>query len=90
MGDSDKGIVALLTGGLLYAILRLGDELAVVSDEISRTILRSLEDYLFLIPGLDDIAQEIAEIELSLETLVLTLLAIFLALAILDYISNEL
>lgn len=90
MGDSDKGIVALLTGGLLYAILRLGDELAVVSDEISRTILRGLEDYLFLIPGLDDIAQEIAEIELSLETLVLTLLAIFLALAILDYISNEL
>lgn len=90
MGDSDKGIVAILTGGLLYAILRLGDELAVVSDEISRTILRGLEDYLFLIPGLDDIAQEIAEIELSLETLVLTLLAIFLALAILDYISNEL
>jgi hypothetical protein len=90
MGDSDKGIVALLTGGLLYAILRLGDELAVVSDEISRTILRSLEDYLFLIPGLDDIAQEIAEIELSLETLVLTLLGIFLTLAILDYISNEL
>lgn len=90
MGDSDKGVIALLTGGMLYAILKLGDELAVVSDDVLRTMLRGLNDHPFLIPGIDNIGQEIAEIELSIETVVLGLISIFLVLAIIDYIYTEL
>lgn len=90
MGDSDKGVIALLTGGVLYGILKLGDEFVVVSDELLRTLLRGLDDNPFLISGIDNIGQGIAEIELSIETVVLGLLAVFLLLAIADYISSEL
>jgi hypothetical protein len=90
MGDSNTGVIALLTGGVLYGILKLGDELVVVSDEVLGAMLRGLDDNLFLISGIDNIAQGIAEIELSIETVVLSLLAVFLLLAIGDYISSEL
>lgn len=85
MGDSGKGILGLLIGGALYAILKLGDEFIVIFDEI----LRVFDESLLLKLSIDEIGKEIAQFEFSIETMVLGLLAIFLILAIVDFVSSE-
>lgn len=85
MGNSDKGVIGLLIGGILYAIIKLGDEFILISDEI----LRILSESFFLRISIDNIWREVAELELSIGTIVLGLLALFLVLALVDYISNE-
>ncbi|OYR78665.1 hypothetical protein DJ71_17270 [Halorubrum sp. E3] len=85
MGNSDKGVIGLLIGGILYAIIKLGDVFILISDEI----LRILSESFFLRISLDNIWREVAELELSIGTIVLGLLALFLVLAIVDYISTE-
>lgn len=86
MGNSDKGVLTVLIGGILYGILKLGDEFIVVFDEI----LRAFEESLLLRLSIDDISQTVAEMDLSIETVVLGLFGVFLVLAIVDYISTEL
>lgn len=86
MGDSDKGVLTLLVGGILYGIAKLGDEFIVVFGDI----LRVFEESLLLRLSINDIGQAIAGLNLSIETIVLGLLAVFLILAIADYVSAEL
>lgn len=85
MGESDKGVLGLLLGGLLYAIVKLGDEFAIIFGDV----LRVLDESFFLRMSIDEIWQAVVEIELSIETIILGLLTIFLVLAIIDYISSE-
>lgn len=86
MSDSDKGVLTLLICGILYGVFKLGDELIVVFDEI----LRAFEESLLLKLSINDIGEAVAEMNLSIETIVFGLLAIFLVLAIVDYVSTEL
>lgn len=85
MGNSEKGGIAIVVGGLLYATVKLGDEFILVFDELVRLFSDS---FIFrrIIFGL---WRSVAEFELSLGTVVLGLLALFLLLAIADYISTE-
>jgi uncharacterized membrane protein len=86
MSDSDKGVLTLLIGGILYGILKLGDEFILVFGDI----LRVFEESFLLRRGIVGIGEKVAEMNLSIESIVLGLLAIFLVLAIVDYVSTEL
>jgi hypothetical protein len=85
MGDSDKGVIGLLIGGIVYGMIKLGDEFIVVLDQLFYALDSSLLVRLII----TDIPRAVAEIDLTIETIVLTLFAIFLLFAIADYISTN-
>jgi hypothetical protein len=85
MGDSDKGVIGLLVGGIVYGMIKLGDEFIVVLDQLFYALDSSLLVRLII----TDIPRAVAEIDLTIETIVLTLFAIFLLFAIADYISTN-
>ncbi|WP_138006989.1 hypothetical protein [Halalkalirubrum salinum] len=85
MGGSDKGAITLLIGGVLYGILKLGGEFVRVFD----VVVYALRESFILRLTINRIGQAVAEIELTIETIVLGLLTVFLVIAILDYVLTE-
>lgn len=89
MSDSDRGFIGLLILGVGYAIIKLGDELLVASDEILRLFVRLFEESLAFRLSINDFLDWTSEQEITLETIVLILLALFLLTAIADYVTSE-
>lgn len=80
----DKSILAAAAFAVLYALLRLADEFVVILDEVVQVtgfwtggVIRMVHDITMGVFGMD------------LESVVLSLFAIFLIIAIFDYLSKE-
>ena len=78
MGNSNKGFLALLVGGIIYGVLKLGDEFIIIIDEVK-----------YLIPAFDDVIPNIIEAtNFGLVDVILLLIVAFLVIAIFDYASK--
>lgn len=75
----------MLAAGIVYALVKLGDELVMIADDIVWGLEKS---FIFRI-SIDDFFEFLNGEEMNLQTIVLGLLAIFLVLAIADYVMNE-